>query len=92
MINFKITVGADCAVSRCSPLPPPIKGSGTLIDSGVSWSLDRGMPSPPTPLLRASEIKQTFHSTNFHLFIGFRAASIWTSLLLTKGPEEPKQS
>lgn len=61
MTNFKMTVRADCALSACPP-PPSAKKALThwLRDGG--WPLN--MRSLPTPLLTASENKQTSLSTN----------------------------
>ena len=83
MINFKVTVRADC-----SPLPNtyttlkiPFKSSCSLLVSGrrMSWPLDRSLPSL---WLHISEKKPTFLSTDLASLLGLSNEHL-NPLLLT---------
>lgn len=83
MINFKVTVRADC-----SPLPNtyttlkiPFKSSCSLLVSGrrMSWPLDRSLPSL---WLHTSEKKPTFLSTDLASLLGLSSEHL-DPLLLT---------
>ena len=50
MTNFKMTVGADCAVSAHSSHPPPIKALAHWLSEG-SQPLDTSPPYPPVTSL-----------------------------------------
>ena len=65
MTNLKTTVRADCTVSACSPLPQPIKALAFSLSGGGGGceSAFGQMSTLPSQLL-ASEMKQTFLSTN----------------------------
>ena len=80
-----MTVRADCVVSACSPLPPPIhpfKSSCPLIVRGESAFGQ--LPSPLVAGLR-NKANFPFHQTCL-LSIGFRAASSQIWLSVTDGP------
>ena len=73
IINLKMTVRADCAVSANSSLSLSIKTripcfSGMVQERAGSWPLDRCPPSPTPSQLPASEIKQTSLSTNLPVY------------------------
>ena len=63
MTNLKVTVRADCAVSACSRLLLSIKALAPLAASAGGVGL--------CPQLLASEIKQTFLSTNLSCLLAF---------------------
>ena len=69
MINFKTTVRADCAVSACSSLHPPIKLLQLAVGRGRGVGLWTGVRPPPQ--LPASQTKQTFLSTNLASLLPF---------------------
>ena len=66
MTNLKMTVRADCAISPCSPFLLSIKTLAPLVASveRVGLWTDTHTPLHPHPQLLASEIKQTFLSSN----------------------------
>ena len=71
MTDSKMTVREDCAVSACNPFPHSIyKSSHPLLVGAGSQSLDRYPPPSPSQLA-ASEIKQTFLSTNLACLLTF---------------------
>ena len=71
MINFKMTVGADCCSacshsSTCVPLKLPFEISCSLINKGKSvW----GQESTFSPGLLASSIKMSFLLPNTYLSV-----------------------
>ena len=70
MTNLKMTVRADHAVFICSPLLPSIKALAPLVAivcGGTGLWTD---VCPPK--LVASEIKQTFFSTNLTCLLAFK--------------------
>ena len=81
MTNLKRTVRADCAVSACSLLPPSIKALAHWLSvGGVSlWTGICPPLSPPSVAGFRSKANFPFHPPC--LFIGFWAASSWTSFL-----------
>ena len=62
MINLKMTVSANCAVSAHSPIPLSIKTLAHCLSVRGNPSLDRNLPSPLFSLLLGSKMKQTFLS------------------------------
>ena len=76
MNNLKMTVRYDCAVSACNPSPDSIyENSHPLLWTDVSLWTDVCHPSP-TPQLLASEIKQTFFSTNLACLLAFEQQAV----------------
>ena len=71
MTNLKMTVRDDCAVDACSPLPTLYKSSHPLLLRGGGVSLWTDVCHPPPCQLLASEIKQTFLSTNLACLLAF---------------------
>ena len=73
MTNFKMIVRADCIISTCNPFSLSIKVLAPWL-LGVKWRsqpLDRVHPTPTFPQLPASNIKQTFISTNVASLLAF---------------------
>ena len=72
-MNLKMTSRADCAVSTSSPLLLPIKSLAPLVTSYGQGGVGLWTDFCPHPLtlaqLPASEIKQTFLSTNLAGFL-----------------------
>ena len=69
--NLKVTVRADCAVSACSQPPTSVyKRSYPPVTSGGEWGVSLWTDvCPPSAHLPASEIKQTFLSTDLAYFM-----------------------
>ena len=68
-----MTVRADCAVSACNPLLPPIKALAPWLSVVGSRPLDRGLPSPHP--VASSQNKANFPFHQPYLFTGFWAVS-----------------
>ena len=71
MTSLKMTVRDDCFVSACSPLPTLYKSSHPLLLRGGGVGLWTDVCHPPPCQLPASEIKQTFLSTNLACLLAF---------------------
>ena len=70
--NLKMTVGGDCAVSAYSHRPPlSIKALTLFLWRGWGESAFGQMSATLPPQLPASEIKQTFLSTNLACLLAF---------------------
>ena len=70
MTNLKMTVRDDCAVSACCPSPTLLVNAFTPYLSWWAVGLWTVVYHPPSQLL-ASEIRQTFLSTNPAYLLAF---------------------
>ena len=82
IIDFKMTIRADCPGSACSPLPQPINALTHWLSGG--WVCLGQESIFPTNCQHPNKANFHFHQSD--LFNGFWAVNSWTSLSVTLWP------